>query len=272
MKRNVTFALLFILGLSLGACSQAESSFSSSSSESELESSLESSSSEEESISAEPSSSSFSYSFEDKEAGLTLEEITIEINKIDPQPEERKKVRYTWHIEEKLTGLYPKMMLDNTQMPEGVIVGDFVSEPRNNNLDTNIKVISGTPVTQMQQYYARNYSSSITPSGWLSYHSQRRQFLDRAQEGEGFEERFYTEPFTLYMRSWGRRPENARMDGIFFSYIELERIYNASGYCTTFKVKEYTYVKGTMTSFMNGEVEYDGSYEYSLNCSIEYIE
>jgi hypothetical protein len=66
MKRNVTIALLFILGLSLGACSQAESSFDSGSSESEA--SLDSSSSLEESMSAEPSSSSFSYSFEEKEA------------------------------------------------------------------------------------------------------------------------------------------------------------------------------------------------------------
>lgn len=147
MKRNGVFTLLFILGLSLGACSQAESSFDSGSSESEA--SLDSTSSLEESISAEPSSSSFSYSFEEKEAGLTLEEITAEINKIDPKPEERKKVRYTWHIEEILTGLYPKAMLDSTQMPEGKIVGEFISEPRNHNLDTNIQAISGTPVTQM---------------------------------------------------------------------------------------------------------------------------
>ena len=163
-------------------------------------------------------------------------------------------------------------MLDSTQMPEGEIVGDFVSEPRNNNLDTNIQLISGTPVTQMQQYYARNYSSSITPSGWLGYHSQKRAFLDRAQEGEGFEERFYTGPLTLWMRSWGRRPENAQMDGIYFGYDEFERTYNASGYCTSLKIKEYTYIKGTMTSFMNGSVDYDGSYEYALSCSIEYLE
>lgn len=269
MKRNAIFALLFILGISLTACSQAESSFNSDSKE--LESSFDSSSSEE-STSDEPSSSAYSYSFENKEAGLTLEEITEEINKIDPKPEERKKVRYTWHIEEKLTGVYPKMMLDDTQMPEGTIVGEFVSEPRNHNLDTNIQVISGTPVTQMQQFYARDYTSSITPSGWLGYHSERREFLKSAQEGEGFEERFYTGPLTLYMRSWGRRPANAQMEGIYFSYSEFERVYNASGYCTSLKIKEFTYVKGTMTSFTNGSVDYDGSYEYSLNCAIEYLE
>ena len=287
MKRKIVTSLLFVIGISLSACSIRENSFFSQSNEPESfivsdasveslssDASVESLSSDAsvESLSSDSSSSGFSYSFENKESGLTLDQITEEINKIEPQPEESKKVRYTWHIEEILTGLYPKVMLDGTQMPEGKIVGEFVSEPRNNNLDTNIQVISGTPVTQMQQYYARNYSSFITPSGWLSYHSQRRQFLERAQEGEGFEERFYTGPLTLWMRSWGRRPENAQMDGIFFSYSELERIYNANGYCTTFKVKEYTYVKGTMTSFMNGAVEYDGSYEYSLTCAIEYLE
>ncbi len=278
MKRKIVTSLLFVVGISLSACSIRDNSFFSQSNEPESfivsDASVESLSSDSsvESLSSDSSSSSFSYSFEEKQAGLTLEEITEEINKINPQPEERKKVRYTWHIEEKLTGLYPEAMLDGTQMPEGEIVGDFVSEPKNHNLDTNIKVISGTPVTRMQRYYASSYSSSITPKGWLSYHAQRRQFLDNAQEGEGFEERFYTNPLTLWMRIWGRRPANAQMDGIYFSYEEFERTYNDSGYCLTFKVKEYTYVKGTMTSFMNGTVEYDGSYEYSLNCGIEYLD
>ena len=277
MKRKILFSALFILSISLSACSHSEK-FSSLSSKKEESSIIEASSNSkiEESSSVESSSSdigsSFSYDFTEKEEGLTLEQIKEEINKIDPQPEERKKVRYTWHIVEKLTGTYPKMMLNDTQMPEGEIVGDFVSEPKTHNLDTNIKVISGTPVTQMQQYFAKNYTSSITPSGWLGYHSQRRQFLNNAQEGEGFEERFYTGPLTLWMRIWGRRPANARMDGIYFCYEEFERVYNAEGYCTSLKIKEYTYVKGTMTSFMNGTVNYDGSYEYSLTCGIEYLE
>ena len=277
MKRKLLFNILFILSISLSACSQSQN-LSNESSKKEESSILQPSSDSkiEESSNVGSSSSdagsSFSYDFPKKEDGLTLEQINEEINKINPAPEERKKVRYTWHIVEKLTGTYPKMMLDDTQMPEGEIVGDFVSEPKTHNLDTNIKIISGTPVTQMQQYYAKNYTSSITPGGWLGYHSQRRQFLNNAQEGEGFEERFYTGPLTLWMRIWGRRPANAQMDGIYFSYEEFERTYNDSGYCTTFKVKEYTYVKGTMTSFMNGTVEYDGSYEYSLTCGIEYLE
>ena len=266
MKNKILFPLLFVLGLSIGACSSSGSSFNSGSN------GLDSSSNNQRSSSSGMSFPSYSSSFEEKETGLSLDQITEEINKIDPQPEERKKVRYTWHIVEKLTGTFPKVMLDGTQMPEGEIVGDFVSEPKTHNLDTNIKVISGTPVTQMQQYFAKNYTSSITPSGWLGYHSQRRQFLNNAQEGEGFEERFYTGPLTLWMRIWGRRPANARMDGIYFCYEEFERVYNAEGYCTSLKIKEYTYVKGTMTSFMNGTVNYDGSYEYSLTCGIEYLE
>jgi len=279
MKRKIVTSLLFVLGITLSACSIRENSFSSKSNEPESsftnDSSVDSSSLDSSDIissSGDSSNSVFSYPFEDKEEGLTLEQITEEINKIDPQPEEKVKVRYTWHIVEKITGNYQKAMLDGTQMSEGEIVGDFVSEPKTHNLDSNITIISGTPVTQMQQYYARNYTSSITPSGWLSYHAQRRQFLDSAQEGEGFEERFYVNPITLWMRSWGRRPANAQMDGVYFSYSELERVYDASGYCTTFKVKEYTYMKGTLTSFNNGSVDYDGSYEYTLTCGIEYLE
>ena len=268
MKRKIVTVLLFVLGVSLGACSTSERSSIATSSE------LESSSSSFSSFRPSSNGSSFpsySYSFENKEAGLTLEQIQEEINKIDPQPQENKKVRYTWHIVEKITGNYYKAMLDGSQMPEGETIGDFVSETKNN-LDTNIKLISGTPVTQMQQLYARQYTSSVTPSGWLSYHSQRRQFLDKAQEGEGFEERFYTGPLTLWMRIWGRRPANAQMDGIYFSYDEFERVYNTAGYCTSLKIKEYTYMKGALSSWNNPTREYDGSYEYSLTCAIEYLE
>ena len=273
MKRKIVTSLLFVLGITLSACSIRENSFNSKSDEPGSSFSNNSSidSSDIISSSGDSASSGFSYSFEEKEQGLTLEQITEEINKIDPQPEEKVKVRYTWHIVEKITGNYFKTMLDGSEMPEGEIVGDFVSE-LNNNLDTNIKLISGTPVTQMQQLYAKQYTSSVTPSGWLSYHAQRRKFLDNAQEGEGFEERFYTNPLTLWMRIWGRRPANAQMDGIYFSYEEFERVYNAAGYCTSLKIKEYTYMKGSLSSWNNPTRDYDGSYEYSLTCAIEYLE
>ena len=274
MKRKIVTSLLFVLGITLSACSIRENSFNSQSEE--LESSFSSDSSIDSSdiisSSGDSSNSVFSYPFEDKDRGLTLEQITEEINKINPQPEEKVKVRYTWHIVEKLTGNYYKVMLDGSEMPEGEIVGDFVSETRTNNLDANIDLISGSPVTDMQKFYAQNYTSSVTPSGWLSYHSQKRQFLDSAQEGEGFEERFYTNPLTLWMRSWGRRPANAQMDGIYFSYNEFERVYNAAGYCTSLKIKEYTYMKGSLSSWNNPTRDYDGSYEYSLTCAIEYLE
>ena len=278
MKRNIIYAISFIVSFSMSACSLNKNSFSSKSSKLEessviSESNTYLSNDESSSLSSgESSDSQFSYPFENKEAGLTLEQITEEINKIDPQPEEKVKVRYTWHIVEKITGNYYKTMLDGSEMTEGEIVGDFVSEPKNNNLDTNIQLISGTPVTQMQQYYARQYTSSVTPSGWLGYHSQRRGFLDNAQEGEGFEERFYTNPLTLWMRIWGRRPANAHMDGIYFSYEEFERVYNTAGYCTSLKIKEYTYMKGSLSSWNNPTRDYDGSYEYSLTCAIEYLE
>ena len=268
MKQKIAFAILFALGLSISACSQNQTS---SNVDSSRGNTLDTPSISNSSSTASSSSPAFSYSFQNKEDGLTLEQITDVIDRIDPQPVEQQRVRYTWHIVEKLTGNYQEAMLDSTQMPEGEIIGDFVSETRKHNLDADIQLISGTPVTRMQQYYARNYTSSITPKGWLSYHSERRNFLKSAQEGEGFEERFYTNPLTLWMRSWGRRPANAQMDGIYFSYSELERVYNAQGYCTSFNVKEYTFMQGTLSTY-NSSRDYDGSYEYTLSCAIEYLE
>ena len=280
MKKQFTISL--IASVVLCACTKPTNSYSSFANGSSLTddiSSIDSSdvssdvSSSDVSSSDVSSSSTFSYPFENKEQGLTLEEITDAINQINPKPQENKKVRYTWHIVEKITGNYYKAMLDGSEMPEGETVGDFVSEPRTTNQDTNIKIISGTPVTQMQQFYANSYTSSVTPSGWLSYQKQRRDnSAKNAQEGEGFDERFYTGPLTLWMRIWGRRPANARMDGIYFAYEEFERVYNEQGYCTSLKIKEYTYMQGTLSSWNNGSRYYDGSYEYSLTCGIEYLE
>ena len=248
-------AALFIAALSMSACTTGESTFSS-------DSSINLSSGD--SSNSEPSS-------QDGTPSLTLEQITEEINKIDPEPQEQIKVRYTWHIVEKITGNYYKVMLDGSEMPEGEIVGDFVSEAKNN-LDVTIQLISGTPVTQMQKYYSQNYTSSVTPSGWLKYHEQRRGFLTQAQEGEGFEEKFYINPLTLWMKIWGTRPANARMDGTYYAYEEFERVYNTAGYCTSLKIKEYTYMKGALSSWNNPTIEYDGSYEYTLTCAIEYLD
>ena len=206
-----------------------------------------------------------------KKAGLTLDQFTSELDQMDPKPIALRKVRYTYHIVEKLTGNYQKAMLDSTQMPEGEIVGDFVSEPKENNNSTYIKVLSGTPITQMQKFYANDYTSAINPQGWLDYHKQKRTFLQYAQEGEGFEERFYTNPMQLWMISWGNRPANADMDGVYFGFNEFERNYDENGYCTSFMIKEYSYMKGTLITY-NSQREYDGSYECTCYCTIEYLD
>ena len=124
MKQKIAFAILFALGLSISACSQNQTS---SNVDSSSGNTLDTSSISNSSSTASSSSPAFSYSFQNKEDGLTLEQITEEISKIDPQPEEQKKVRYTWHIVEKITGNYYKAMLDGSEMPEGEIIGDFVS-------------------------------------------------------------------------------------------------------------------------------------------------
>ena len=260
MKSFIKLSLLIAPVLGVLSCNSTSSS-SSNSNVNSASSSVD--------LSSSSNSGSYSYDFPKKEAGLTLDEITEEVGKLPA--EERKRVRYTWHFEEKLTGTYPMTMKDGSDMPAGEYVLDFVTEPKQHNLDSNIKIISGTPVTKNQQYFT-SYTSSITASGWLSYHKDRRRFLDSAQEGEGFEERFYTGPLTLWMTIWGVRVQNANMDGTYFGVEEFERTYNEEGYCQTFKIHEFHYMKGTLSSFMGGTHDYDGTYEYNGVCTIEYLE
>ena len=279
MNQFIKSSFLIVSLISLVACSNvlvpsknASKEVSSSENNSSIKSSSFDSSSDTSSnafSSSSQNSDAYSYDFPKKEEGLTLEQITEEVNKYDS--EERVKVRYTYHTEEKLTGTYPMTMDDGSQMAEGVYSLDLVTEPRTHNLDTNIKVISGTPFTKNQRFLT-SYTSSVTPSGWLGYHAQRRQFLNSAQEGEGFEERFYTGPLTLWMMDWGVRPANARIDGTYFSFTEFERIYNEAGYCISFKMKEFYHIKGTLSGFMIGEHYYDGTYEWNTTCTIEYLE
>ena len=70
MKSKILFPLLFILGLSIGACSSSGSSFNSGSN------GLDSSSNNQRSSSSRMSFPSYSSSFEEKETGLSLDQIT----------------------------------------------------------------------------------------------------------------------------------------------------------------------------------------------------
>ena len=211
----------------------------------------------------------FSFSGISKEEGLTLEQVTETADAFKNAT--ARKIRYHYHIEEKLYGSYPMTMSDGSNMLPGSYTLDMVTEPKTNSDNTNISVVSGTPTTKMQKFWA-TYTSSITAKGWLSYHAQRRQFKDNAQEGEGFEERFYNNPLTLWMTSWGNRPANASIDGQYFGSEEYERGYNSEGYCITFYAREFYYIKGTLGSFMSGSHYYDGSYEMISRCTIEYLD
>lgn len=201
----------------------------------------------------------------DKEQGLTLESFNEVVNALPART--ARKVRYTYHIVEKLVGTYSKNGLE-----PGEYVADLVVETRTDSSDTALTLVSGTATTQMQRFYASNYSSAIDVSGWLSYHAQRRTFKNQAQEGEGFEERFYTNPMKLWMISWGNRPSNATsVEGEYFAYQEYERTYDANGYCLSFMNKEYESMKGTITSSNNGTQTFDGYYEITCNCSLQYL-
>ena len=300
MKKN---RLLHIIPLTvvllLSACSRSSLISSSSSEESKSEASTSHNSSSANIVSSEPlssiepsdtsvsselstseissdvssdtsieSSSAFSYSFPQKEQGMTLDEVTAIANELPAQ--ENRKIRYTYHIYEKLVGTYPMTMAEGGDMPEGEYTLDLVTETRTHNLNADLNVISGTPVTKMQKFYT-TYTASITPKGWLSYHTQRRSFLNSAQEGEGFEERFYNNPLTLWMMVWGNRPANAQMDGTYFALDEYERVYNSEGYCVSVMLREFYYIKGTLSTYKSSHY-YDGTYEIITNCTLEYID
>ena len=252
MKSIVKCSVLLISIFSLLGCSQGQNS-----------SNTNASNTSENILSTSSKTGTFSYDLPEKEKGLTLEAFENELNKLNPK--DARKVRYHYHSEEKLIGSYPM-----GEMQEGEYKLDLVTEPVKDNTDTNIQIISGTPTTTNQKLL-RNYTSAITAKGWLEYHAQRRKFLDYAQESEGFEERFYNGPLTTWMISWGNRPANATMDGTYFSLHEYERIHDEQGYCVTFRWKEYYYINGTLTTYNNGSKQYNGSYEWNMSCTFEYL-
>lgn len=261
MKLTIKHSILLISIFSLLGCSQGQNSSNTNTSASDTSENISSTSSK---------TGTFSYDLPEKEKGLTLEAFENELNKLSPK--DARKVRYHYHSEEKLIGTYPMNMVDGSSMQEGEYNIDLVTEPKTDNTDSIIKVISGTPTTKNQRVLAQ-YTSGITAKAWLSYHNTQRQFLKYAQEGEGFEERFYTGPLTTWMMSWGNRPSNAKMEGTYFGYNEFERIHDEQGYCVTFRWKEFYYMDGTLVPTANNKpTEYHGSYEWNMSCTFEYLD
>lgn len=251
MKRNILFPILLVFSFSISSCASGKSALDSSFS---------------------PSSSEFSYVFPNKQPGMNLEQFTNAMSGKDAEPVGLHNVKYTFHIVEKLTGTFYKQMTDRSEMPEGEIVGDFVSQPRydDNGKLLSIKLINGTVLTNTQKEYGAYYDASLSINQWLDYHAQNRRNYELG--GNNFEEVFYATPITLYFRVWSYKTSRFNVDGKFFYYEEFERTYDDKGYCTSFRTKYIEYIKGAVSYWNDPKPNYyNGSYEYTVDCTFEYL-
>ena len=253
MKRSLVFALLFIAGLSMSACS-SNPSYSINNSNSDGS-----------------SSSSFIPTVPSKEGGITIEAFTEEINKLEPQSNNRN-IRVSYHIVETLEGSVPGATKRNGDLlPEGETITDLVLESRNNSAN-NLKIISGQANTSFSQHFTSGVSIGF--SDHLSYLNTRRDAVTReAQPGWNvFKENLKINPFDMWMVESGNRPANADVEGTFFAYTEDERTFDRNGYCQTMMIKEFTYIDGIYNKWDVTPQNYQGSFTAIAQATFEYLE
>ena len=249
--------MLFAFGLSTAACSKDKGS------------SLDTSSVSPSSV--EPSSSSFSPSVPSKEGGITLEAFTEEVNKLEPQTNNRK-IRVAFHITETLEGSVPSAIKRNgDSLPEGETVTDLVLESRNNSA-SDLKVVSGQANTHFSQLFTSGFAIRITDH--LSYMNTRREAVtNEAQQGWNvFKDCLRVNPFDMWMVESGNRPANAGVEGTYFAYTEDERTFNEDGYVQTIMIKDYTYIDGIYNKWDVTPQNYKGIFTAVAQGTFEYLE
>ena len=256
MKRNITFALLFILGLSIGACS-GKGNLSSAISSSDMSNSS--------------SASSSSYSVPKKEAGVSLETFSEEMNKLSPQSNNRK-IRISYHIIETLEGSTQNATYRNGEpLPEGTIITDLVLESKDNSA-SSVKVVSGNYVTHFSTIFQTGIN--VTLSFWNSYRNERKTAVtNEAQPGwNTYSESVNINPFNVWWVESGNRPANAGVEGTFLAYTELERTFDNEGYCQTLRYKEFTYIDGIYSKYDINPQYFKGAYSAEASATIEYLD
>lgn len=260
MKRSIVLALLFVLGLSIGACSSSGSA----SSEQDPSSS---------GLSSADSSSSYTppIPMPSREGGITHEAFSAELNKLEPQTNNRK-IRLSYHIVETLEGSAPNATTRNgTPLSEGQTVTDLVLESRNNSA-SDLKLVSGEAST----WFSQNFTSGIIIGikSWLSYHNERRSAAEREAQATWtiFDENLKANPFSMWMVCAGTKPANSGVEGTYFAYNEYERTFDENGYCQTILFRDFTYIDGTFSRWDTDHQYYKGTFDAVATATIEYLE
>lgn len=253
MKRNITFIILLVLGLSIASCSTKDNYSNATSS------------------SNNPSGSSDPYSLPEREAGVSLEAFTEDLNKLSPQTNNRK-IRISYHITETLEGS-TQNAIDNKSQPlsEGTITYDIVLESKQNNA-SSLSVISGNFLTKFSTIFQAGIN--VTLSFWNSYRNERKTAVtNESQPGWNvYNESVNVNPFKIWWVESGTRPANSEVEGTFFAYTEYERVFDDLGYCKTLYFKEFTYIDGVYKKWDAEPKYYKGNYSAEASATIEYLE
>lgn len=109
-------------------------------------------------------------------------------------------------------------------------------------------------------------------NGWLSYHSEKRRFRESAQEGEGFDERFYLTPsYRMWMKSYGNRVANATFEGTYKGSEEYNRVFNEYGLVTNMSCTDSAMFDGILKRWNTADTEYHGTYVLTCVATVEYF-
>ncbi len=183
-----------------------------------------------------------------------------------------KAVRLNFHIVETLVGTAPKYMADGSTMEEGKYISDFaiVTNDYKDDSHLNYTKVSGECKTNE----AKSFTSGqgVFVSSWLAYQKQRARFRESAQEGEGFDEYLASNPYTMWMYSWGVRPANSTFEGHYFASEEFLRTFDETGMSTSYTLIDTLKLDGTLKSWHEPDREYKGLYTSEVKITFDYFE
>lgn len=208
--------------------------------------------------------------YDPKGTSISLEDLTSQANGFESKSFSR--VRITYQARETMIGSAPYYMSGGqTLIPDGsVLDSEIIIEATSfSNGNGSFRKVSANYATENPRFLESGVT--LTMKSWLSYHNEKRRNYANAEEGKGFEEELFFNPYLMWMKNYNNRPENASVDGFFYYSEEYLREFNADGYVTKICFTNVTVIDGTLSKWDSEPTNYKGVYKMVCQGIVEYF-
>ena len=191
---------------------------------------------------------------------ISLDDLSDTVKSIEYPEFTKQNIKYT--IRECLVGDTPTSYYNSGgSLPDGTF--NYAKVDAEQDSKANFKsTVPDSPKLGYLARYCATGARTMYLGGWLSFHKQRRDAMNRAElgEGDGIDETLYQNSYKTWMKTKGHRPANSDVDGYFYQFEEYDRRFDENGLVTYEYIVDYYEIDGIFKKWDREPKYYKGIY------------